>query len=423
MSDGVTRRSFLKDGIAAGAAAGIAVAGLEASAYGRAVGANERIHIGQIGCGGRNRWHTQWVKNVAEAANAEVMAAADIWKQQLESMSRHIKLRFGGEPKLFRDYRKLLEDKDVDAVIIASPDHQHCGQLIDAVRAGKDAYVEKPIAVDLEPLNKAYDAVKETKRVVQHGTQGRSTPGTAALRSLIKSGAMGKLFRVESTETAYTPYWNFYAAPEKEEDTIWKEFLYGKPDRPFDPDQHAAWMGYHDFSSGTIGGWMSHFIDFVHGVTGCGFPRYAISQGGIYAPTSDRRRTAPDNVDVSLEYAEGFVTHFTTHFGSSINNETTFFYFEKGMVKTAFGHAPGQPVIVGDGSDHPDRPKEPKPLELPKTEDHMLNWLRCIRTREQPAAPMDAGYLHGVACIIGDVAYVAGRKTTFDPAKREVRPV
>lgn len=416
----LTRRGFIERGLAAGAA-GLAATGLDARAYGRAAGAGERIRIGQIGCGGRNRWHTQSVKNVADQGNAAVVAACDIWKQQLQSMAAHVKRRFDLDPKLHADHRSLLESKDIDAVIIATPDHQHCAQLVDAVNAGKDVYIEKPIAMDMAELNRAYDAVKASKSVVQHGTQGRSSPGTAALRALHQAGTLGKLFRVESTETAYTPYWNHYACPEKESDTDWKAFLHGRSDRPFDPDQHGSWMGYHDFSSGPIGGWMSHFSDFVHAATGCGLPVSAIAHGGIFAPTTDRRRTTPDTVTVLLEYAEGFVTQFSTHFGSGVDNETTTFFFEKGVVRSAFGHNPGEPVVTGEGSEHPQRPREKKALECPPTQDHMLNWLECIRTRKRPAADMEAGYRHGVAVILGDVAYVTGRRAVFDPLKREVR--
>lgn len=171
----LTRRRFIQRSLSAGAA-GLAATGLGAGAYGRAMGANDRIRIGQLGCGGRNRWHTQWVKNVADQANAAVIAACDIWKQQLESMGAHIKRRFDLDPKLYADSRQLLDDRDIDAIIIATPDHQHCAQLIDAVSAGKDAYIEKPIAMELDELNRAQDAVRASKAVVQHGTQGRSSP-------------------------------------------------------------------------------------------------------------------------------------------------------------------------------------------------------------------------------------------------------
>lgn len=419
----LTRRRFIERSLAAGTAAGLASATLPASSYLKVVGASDRIRIGQLGCGGRNRWHTQWVKNVAGQGEAEVVAACEIWKQQRESMAAHIHRRFGEKPRLYASCDDLLGDKGIDALIIATPDHQHCAQLSAAVKAGKDVYIEKPIARTLDELDEAREAVASAKAVVQHGTQGRSSPGAAALRELIRSGKLGRLFRVESTETAYEPYWNHYPKPESESDTNWKAFLHNRPDRPFDPDQHGSWMGYHEFSSGPIGGWMSHFSDFVHTATGCGFPTQAIAHGGIYAPTSDRRRTAPDTVTCVLSYAEGFVTEFTTHFGSSVDNESTTFFFERGVVRSAFGHNPRQPVVSGDGSDHPGRPREDRPLELPPVTDHMLNWLECIRTREQPAASMDAGYMQGVAVVMGDLAYVTGKKVLFDPGKRELRTV
>src|ERR1041385_433800 len=345
----ISRRRFMREGIATGTALGLLAPGLAAEGLHRVIGSNERVRIGQIGCGGRNSWHTTWVKNVSEQGNAAVVACCDIWRQKREWFSAQIEKRFG-PPKVFSDYRKLLEDRDIDAVIIATPDHQHCGQLSDAVRAGKDVYIEKPVAMAMDELNRAYDVVKESGAVVQNGTQGRSSAGTAAMRALFRSGSLGRLFRVESTESAYIPYWNFYGKPEKESDTDWKAFLHGRPDRPFDPDQHGSWMGYHDFSSGPIGGWMSHFIDYVHAVTGCGFPRTCVAHGGIYAPTTDRRRTTPDTVTVVLEYAEGFVTHFQTHFGSSVDHETTTFLFEKGTARSLFGHEPGVPTVSGAGS-------------------------------------------------------------------------
>ncbi len=419
---GITRRRFIHHGLAAGAAAGVIPASLDAAGYSRAPGANDQIRIGQIGCGGRNRSHTNSVFEVKDKARASITAACDIWRDQLYSMVGFIKKRFENEPAPYTDYRKLLESKDIDAVIIATPDHQHCGMLIDSVNAGKDVYIEKPIAMYMDELNRAHDAVKATKAVVQNGTQGVSSPGTAAARALHQSGKMGKLFRVESTETAFTPYWNGYGRPKDPSDTDWKAFLYGHSDRPFDADQHGSWMGYHEFSSGPIGGWMSHFSSFVHAVTGCDFPRFAVAQGGIFAPTSDKRRTAPDTVTVVLEYPEGFVTDFTTHFGSTLANESTVYFFEKGTLRSLFGHNPGDPVISGEGSEHPDRVKEKKTLECPPTTDHMLNWLECIRSRGKPNADMESGYKQGVAVILADMAYVAGIKMTFDPARREVRP-
>ncbi len=418
------RRQFIREGLAAGAAAGMMASGLNAAGYGRVIGSNDRIRVAHVGCGGRATRLMQEVHNSSEKANATSVAVCDIWRQNREKMGAEVEKLYGSKPVLYKDYRQVLDQADVDAVVFGTPDHQHCGQLIDAVQAGKDVYVEKPICLDMEELNKAYDTVTGSKAVVQMGTQGRSDPGTAAAREFLASGKLGKLFRVESWISRYEPYWNDYVGPESESDTDWRAFLYNRPYRPFNSDQHGAWMGYHEFSTGPIGGWMSHYSDFVHAATGCGLPLNAVCHGGIFAPTSDRRRTAPDTVTCMLEYPEGFVTEFTTHFGNTINSQTTIFYGDKGVMRTLFGHAPRVPVVSGEGSEHPDRIASEMTLEAPKPNHHMLhmlNWLECVRSRKQPVANMDAGYMQGVAVVMGDMAYVKGCKVVFDKERREVR--
>ncbi len=418
-----TRREFLKTGVTAG----VLMSAVSPVSYGRVIGANDRIHVGVIGAGGRGRWHIGWVQRSANnGENAEVNAVCNIWNVKLEGAIQEVKDRFNLEPKAYRDYRKMLEDRDIDAVVIATPDHQHCGQLCDAVKAGKDVYVEKPIAVTLEDLNKTYDIVKGSKAVVQHGTQGRSSVGAAATREFIQSGKLGKILRVEESRSAYVPYWNNYSCPEKPEDTDWKAFLYNLPDRPFNADMHGCWMGYAECSPGTIGGWMSHLSDFVHYITGCDFPLTAVAQGGIYALTSVEGRTCPDTTTAVLEYPEGFTTLFTTHFGNGANNYTTIFGSKGTMqIQDPDGNQKGgiAPKVTGDGSEHPEKIGEGVEIpEIPQ-DDHIMNWLKCIRTREQPHADMDAGYKHGVAVLLGWMAYLEGRKMAFDPQKREIRPV
>lgn len=413
------RREFLKEGLAAG----LAVSGLTAASYGRVIGANERIRVGLIGCGGRGRYIA--AKAITpENGNATIAAACDIFKSRLQIYLGNAEQQYGAKPKAYADYRRVLDDGDVDAVIIATPDHQHIGMTIDAVRAGKHVYVEKPLpglACDLPDMNRCYDVVKASKMVVQHGTQGASSIEAKAIRKVIEEGRLGKLFRVESTENHYVPYWMHYSGPAKEEETDWKAFLYNRPARPFDANLHAKWMGYSEITSGTIGGWMSHFVNLVHVVTGCAAPVSAVAWGGRYAPTNDPKCTAPDQTAVLLDYAEGFHTQFTSHFGSDIDNEKTIFMFEKGSIQCKFGHWPGNPTLSSAGVDDKIKPEKlldadtPDPLPL-----HVKNWLDCIRSGEQPNAHMDLGYKHGIAVILGDVAWTQNRKAYFDPKKREV---
>jgi predicted dehydrogenase len=183
-------------------------------------------------------------------------------------------------------------------------------------------------------------------------------------------------------------------------------------------------MGYRDFSTGTVGGWMSHFSDLIHFIAGCGFPKYGVAQGGLYSPTSKKGRTCPDTLTAILEYPEGFATSYTTHFGNGANDYMMFFG-TRGVMRTGApdGWPNGiEPVVSGEGSDAPDALKDKKALPNQLVETHMANWLKCIRTRKPPNADVDAGYKHGIAVLLGDRAFVEGRKMVFDPARREIRP-
>jgi predicted dehydrogenase len=185
---------------------------------------------------------------------------------------------------------------------------------------------------------------------------------------------------------------------------------------------HAKWMGYKEISSGTIGGWMTHFINTVHYVTECDFPTSAAAWGGKYAFNNDPKCTAPDQTMVILEYPEGFHTQFTSHFGNTIDDETTIFMFERGSIRTKFGHALGNPLVSSEGSKD-----EIKPYKLLDTEPgsaaeaHIKNWFDCIRNGGLPNANVDFGYKQGVTVAMGDLAWETGCKVTYDKQKREVR--
>jgi len=421
-----SRRQFLREGIAASAATGLIMSQMTAASYGRVIGANEKIRIGLIGCGRRG---PSIVKNmlIPANANASLVAICDIWKHKRNTYPGKVEKLFGAKPKVYSDHRKLLDDADVDAVIIATPAHQHCGQTIDAVQAEKHVYVEKPIAPvasDLAMLNKCYDVVKSSKMKVQNGSQGVSCPAVRAVKKFIASGKLGKLFRIESTESWPVPYWMHYDGPATEAETDWKAFLYNRKYRPFDAHRYAKWMGYHDFSSGPICGWMSHFSNYVHYVTGCGFPVSCTAYGGKYAPGNDPRCDAPDQVSVILDYAEGFHTQFVTHFGSVLNSESTVFMFEKGSLKTRFGHYIGIPTYSSAGVD--DTIEEKPLLEMEQSypgSAHMANWIDCIRNGGKPNANMDFGYKQGIAVLMGDMSCSLGRRVIFDKPKREIQPI
>ncbi|HOQ90871.1 MAG TPA: Gfo/Idh/MocA family oxidoreductase, partial [Candidatus Hydrogenedentes bacterium] len=240
---GATRRTFLKTAAVAAAAT------LSAQSYGRVIGANDRINVGVIGCGARGRGDLmtglhRWDKEL----NAEIVAVCDVWKQRREAAAAMARDWYGRDPKLCVSYQEVMDMADVDAVMIASPDHVHTLHLEAAARAGKHAYCEKPLAKDMEGLRRAVDAVRESGVVVQVGTQLRSLPTITGAREVVQSGVLGTIARVEQCRNDPRPYWYSRLADAKEEDVDWKGFLNGLPGRPFRPDVFTGWYGYREFS-------------------------------------------------------------------------------------------------------------------------------------------------------------------------------
>ncbi len=409
-----TRRDFFKN--TAIGAAGVMLGALTDRSYAGSPGSNDRIQIGVLGCGSRARGALiREALQFAEECNVELSAVCDLWTQAREQAAEMIEKTTGREPKQLKDYRDLLAMEDIDAVIIATPDHQHARMLADAARAGKDAYIEKPMAMNMKELIEAVDAVKKHNRIVQVGTQLRSSPSFAGCKAFVQTGALGKISKIAQVRNGYLPYWHGYVRPIKESDTDWNAFLMGKPDRPWNPDQYSAWYGYRDFSSGPVGGFMSHFIDLVHYMTGAKFPRCAVTLGGVYVYKDGR--TCPDTVHTLLEYPEDFMVSYSTSFGNGSGNYTKFFGTRGVLDATDWNN----PTVSGEGSEDPERIKEAKPVPHVPMPHHMQDWLQCLRTRKQPNANIDAGYRHAVACILSDMAYAEGCRMIYDPEKRQIR--
>ena len=202
-------------------------------------GPNDTINVGIVGPGGRGANLIEECVEYGKKYNARLTAVCDIWSLRRESGSALVAKASGAQPKVYRRYEEMLADRDIDAVIIATPDHSHAKLLVQAVEAGKDVYVEKPMANVLEEANQALDAVRRTKRIVQIGTQRRSYPKYREAARLMREGIVGDIVKVDVVINDYSPY-RWAATPEeiakvRESDTDWKTWLMGKPDRPFDP--------------------------------------------------------------------------------------------------------------------------------------------------------------------------------------------
>jgi predicted dehydrogenase len=403
---------------------GFLAAGLAAASYNRVLGANDRVRVANVGCGRRNLLRE--LMQIKDDAQIEVTVVCDTWRQRREAAVAQVKEFTGLEPAATARLDDVLSRKDVDAVVIGTPDHLHCTQLVEAVRAGKDVYVEKPLAMNMRELNRAFDAVKKSGRIVQMGTQMRSYPQAAPTKDFLASGQLGKVLKVEQVRNAYTPYWvsygagRFLAEPPKESDVDWKAFVGDRKPRAFDPVMYQGWYGFRDFSRGPHTNLMVHFIDLVHFVTGVQFPKRVVALGNTFRwkETYD----VPDSVEVAYEYAEGFMVRYCTMFGNSAGNYAKWFG-TRGTLD-AMNLSPRETwTASGDGSGEPD--KIAAPIEVPKIDPpvpHMKNWIDCVRSRQQPIAPIEAGYAHSVAVIMADEAMQTGRRMTYDHNRRDVVP-
>ncbi|MBN2270598.1 MAG: Gfo/Idh/MocA family oxidoreductase [Sedimentisphaerales bacterium] len=414
MEGSYSRRKFLRT-----AAAGSAALAMSATSYSRVVGANDRISIGVIGCGSRGVGaHMAGVNEHAKGQNIEITAVCDPWRVRQEVASEQAKKWYGRAARKFTSHRDLLALEDVDAVMIASPDHRHTVHLKAAAEAGKDIYCEKPLAMRLDRLIEACDAVKKAKAVCQIGTQLRSLPSFTGCRELYKTGILGTVGRIEQCRNGEKPYWYGYIKDVKEEDLDWKEFLGDRPMRPFDPVLYSGWYGYREFSDGPVPGLGSHFIDLVHYITGAKFPTSCVCLGGTFTWKDEHKFTCPDHVQALWIYPEGFMVSYSTNFGNGSGNSFKIFGDQGVMDMVTWT----EPTISAEGGGkRMGEIRGNKRVEDVPHPDHFLDWLQCVRSRQTPNASIDAGYQHAVAVIMAMQSYDTGKRTIYDAEKREIR--
>lgn len=380
------RREFLE-------AAGVLGASLLSGALtetARGFQANDTLRIGLIGCGGRCR---HLVKSFPGLPNVKITAVCDIWDTNLHEGSKL------ADPKAYatKHYEELLARKDVDAVLIGSPDHWHVPLTVAACKAGKDVYVEKPLTHDLSEGRAVIDAQNETKRIVQVGTQQRSMTHILEAYKLLKSGAIGNVHKVHCT-------WNRNAARAQrfkdatDPKTVdWKMFLGNAKDQPYDYYRFRQWRWFWDFGGGIFTDLMVHWIDVVHWFLDLNHPTTAASAGDFYS-AKDVWET-PDTVQTLLRYPEKNVqVYFEGTFSNNRNGAMVEFMGTEGTLYVDRGRyavipdrgKPGKPqeVILGTKPDYPGADFYDKPDgELL----HLANWVEAVRKRQKPACPAEAG--------------------------------
>ncbi len=413
-----SRREFLASITAAGAVSLVAPRGVDARTVRRSVGANDRIRIGVIGCGNRGiDTEMASVRDHAKEENLEVIAVYDPWRVARENAAAKAKEWFGTDAKQCRSVDELLGLAEVDAVFISSPDHWHSAHLEAATSARKHVYVEKPMAIDVGELNRAYTTAKASGVVIQVGTQLRSTSVAMGCRELVKSGMLGRLSRIEQVRNGERPYWYEHVNPDvRAEDLDWETFAKGRTTKAFDPILYSAWYGYWEFSQGPVPQWAVHFLDTAHFIAGLGIPESCVCLGGVYTWKDEHAFTAPDQVQALWQYPEGLMISYTTNFGNSAGDMIRY-CGDKGTLKLGWEDA----TYSADGGIHRDGSirGENKVVPIEQT-DHWVNWYRCMRDGTTPNASLDAGYQHAIASIMATMSYEKGRRTRFDAATRTI---
>jgi predicted dehydrogenase len=416
--------------------AGGAASASTALSYSRIVGANDRISLCHIGNGSRGEDLDLIASQLKSSHNVEMTTVCDLWRVNREKAIATNTKYYGRAPRGYQYFEDVLALKDVDAVLISTPEHSHSPILKASVDAGKDAYVEKPMGNVLEDIKAARDTVKKSDRIVQVGTQHRSEPYPKAAHALIQTGVLGEVSKVEIVWNYNGPRWR--GRPEsqqiREDDTDWRKWLMAKPYRPFDPKVYCEFRLYKEFSSGIPDQWMSHGIDLVHWFMNKNYPRSVVANGGIFA-WNDGRENA-DTFQALLEYPNGFMVSYSTSFGNDSPSFTRYMGKKATLINIGGEGSPRYQFVEEKGNHEDDadidKHRATKNVLLPGqtalppmgiddlTTGHMANWFDCLRSRKQPVCTVDAGFGHSVANIMAAQSYWSGKKQYWDAASETI---
>lgn len=400
-----TRRNFLKN-----ASLGAAALALGPLTLRGASGANDRINLGMIGTGDRAQALLSEILRAAKSQNVQVTAVCDVWKKNRESTAARIGNASSSQPRTSSQFQELLALPDVDAVVIATPDFGHTPIMLEALAAGKDVYIEKPMSLDLNLANKALALARAKKCIVQVGTQRRSDGRHLAAAQEVASGVLGKLNRISVAVHFNHARWARPYADCLAADVDWPAFLLGQGTMPFDAKLLRRWQLYRFCTNGIPGLWLPHFADLVCFLTGTKYPSRAVSLGGTYVWQDGREH--PDTFHTVLEYPEGFLFDFAMDLGNAAGSHFRLHGTEATLDMDNW-------IITREGSTN-DKPAEPRKITGVPVTPHMENWLECLRSRKLPAADIQIGQQQTVAVVMSALAQETGRRQQFDADKQAI---
>jgi len=391
-------------------AGAVAVGGLLAGApaFARKLGANDRIHIGVVGVGGRGSGLLRWARQVGQKPeiNAEVVAACDIYEPHKR------RLRQWGVPDVYGEHERIMDRKDIDVVITATPDHWHAPVTLAAMGSDKDVYCEKPMTRYWHEAKQVYHTSLRTKRVFQIGAQGCSSPGWHQGRKIFEAGALGQLLWMScgSFRNSTCGQWDYYhinwnATPKTLD---WGRFLGPARKIPFSREnleRYFRWRKYWDYSGGIATDLFYHALSNTMVILGGELPTRVVSDGSIF----HRNRDVPDTHCVLADFPSGNVLVMP---GCMVNDTGIHGGLRGHWGVLHGGHFRGEPIFA-DRAKKLDIKPEPRP-------DHMTNFLECVRTRAEPACSGMVAYSTMIVVALSVMSYRTQRAIRFDPDKEEV---
>jgi predicted dehydrogenase len=428
----INRRQFVQYATVLGTA-GNALAARPGRATGRVIGANDRINLGAIGVGGRGTYLAGEFAGMGERDNScRVVAVCDVYRKRARENAEKLKC----DSTL--DYREIINRPDVDAVLIATPDHWHAKIALEAMDHGKDVYVEKPMCHTIEEAKQLSATVRETKRVLQVGSQTTSADQWHKAKKAIADGMIGQMLMSQGSyhRNSVEGEWNWKIDPEAGPDGSgdnfidWKMWLGSAPKRPWDPDRFFRFRKYWDYSGGIA---TDLFFHVVAPLNICWpepqFPHRVSATGGLYV---FKDREVPDTFNLMADFSKGHSLVLSSSMANSLHIPGSIRGHEGSIIMVEHGQFEGKTdyiTVLPEKKTMNDAYRSKwgdKPIQIQVDEKprwaHMQNFLDCVRSREKPVLDVDTAFRAQVTITMSVMSYREGRVLYWDDKNMKVTP-
>jgi len=384
---------------------------------GRVLGANDRVRVGLIGAGGRGQ---EILKEAMHCANTEVVAVADVYTRRHDEVKR-----FAPSIKAYVDFRRLLDDRSIDAVLIATPQHMHALHFVPSIEAGKDVYQEKTMAFNPDHAKRMRQAFNASDRVVQVGIQSTSDVVARQARELAVPERLGAITAIHAHMYRNEPYGGWmrpHPADCDPQHVDWKAFQGEAEPRPFDPDRVINWRFYWDYSGGNVFENMVHQVGFWYKALALQIPRSVTMSGGNYLC---QKMQVPDTMDVSMDQPENILFTWNSGFNNRyLADGAEFVLGVKGTVireDEKIRYVPEGEAAATEDSTRAAKSSSGAPDIVGVTESsHVQNFIDCVRSRKEPNCPFEIGFRSAIACQMAIASYRQKRSMRWDAEREEI---